>query len=79
MRTKGEKSENQVSKEPKRFSSPQLIITIEIRGQPITFRDLNKENAKHTSFPVEMQPLISLNTPRFSILNKTIRVLGSIA
>lgn len=32
-----------------------------------------------TSLPVEMQPFISLKIPRFSILNRTIRVLGSMA
>jgi hypothetical protein len=32
-----------------------------------------------TSFPVEMQPFMLLKTPRFNILNKTMRVLGSIA
>jgi len=31
----------------------------------------------HTSLPVEIQPLTSLNTPLLSILNNTIRVLGS--
>lgn len=32
-----------------------------------------------TSFPVEMQPFILLKSPRFNILNRTMRVLGSMA
>jgi hypothetical protein len=37
------------------------------------------DNLIFTSFPVEMQPFMLLKTPQFNILNKTMRVLGSIA
>jgi hypothetical protein len=42
-------------------------------------RDEIKSRIQLTSLPVEMHPFISLKTPWFNILKRTILVLGSIA
>jgi hypothetical protein len=45
--------------------------------QPQVSNHPQKTVVKFTSFPVDIHPFSSLNTPRFSILYKTMRVLGS--